>query len=365
MPIPLLDLKTQFAGLESEMMSAISDVLRSGAYVLGPTVKGFEAEIAAYTGAEHAVACASGTDALLLCLMARGIGPGDEVIVPTYTFFATAGVVHRLGATPVFVDIDPEHYNMDVPGLEAAITPRTKAVIPVHLFGQSAPMAPIMEICRSRGIPVIEDAAQALGATYRGQSAGTIGDFGCFSFYPTKNLGGYGDGGIITTSSDADAENLRRLRVHGARPKYHHQVVGVNSRLDAIQAAILQVKLPHLAGWAEARREHADHYRAKFAGTPVKTPSQAEDCYHVYNQFVIQVGRRDAVMAALKEKSIGCEIYYPVAMHQQECFGHLGYREGQFPVSERAARETLSIPVYPELTTAMMDEVVDTVLGAL
>lgn len=363
MPIPLLDLKGQYKALETELHAAMKDVLESGAYVLGPAVRGFEARVAEYVGTKHAVGVASGTDALLLCLMARNVGPGDEVILPTYTFFATAGVVHRLGATPVFVDVDPIHYNIDVEGLEAAITERTKAVIPVHLYGQCAPMAPIMELCASKGIPVIEDAAQAIGASYRGKNAGTIGDFGCFSFYPTKNLGGYGDGGMITTDSDEDADLLNRLRVHGARPKYIHAMVGVNSRLDALQAAVLGVKLPHLDAWAEGRRKNADYYREKFAGTQVQAPTEHEDCHHVYNQFVIAIQNRDDVITALKEKGIGCEIYYPLPMHLQECFADLGYKKGQLPVSEKAAETTLSIPVFPEMTNEMQDEVVATVLS--
>jgi len=365
MAIPLLDLKGQYRAMREEILHAIDEVLASGAYILGPKVQALETEVAAYVGAKHAIAVASGTDALLLALMARNVGPGDEVICPTYTFFATAGVVHRLGATPVFVDIDPVHYNIDLKGLERAITPRTKAVIPVHLFGQSAPMAPIMDLCASRGITVIEDAAQAIGARYRGRPVGAVGDFGCFSFYPTKNLGGYGDGGMIVTSSDADAELLRRLRVHGAKPKYIHGVVGVNSRLDAVQAVVLSIKLRHLDAWADKRREHAAYYQKKFAGSTVKTPSAHPDCHHVFNQFVIQTPQREAVIAALNAAGIGNEIYYPLPMHLQKCFEHLGYREGQLPVSERAAKETLSIPVFPEMTTAMMDEVVATVLKAV
>jgi dTDP-4-amino-4,6-dideoxygalactose transaminase len=351
--------------MREDILQAIDEVLTSGTYILGPKVQALEEQVAAYVGAKHAISVASGTDALLLALMARNVGPGDEVIVPTYTFFATAGVVHRLGATPVFVDIDPVHYNIDLKGLERALTPRTKAVVPVHLFGQSAPMGPIMDLCRSRGITVIEDAAQAIGASYRGTRVGTIAEFGCFSFYPTKNLGGYGDGGMIVTSSDTDAELLKRLRVHGAKPKYIHGLVGINSRLDAIQAVVLSIKLPHLDAWADKRREHADYYRKKFEGTGVQTPQQHPDCHHVYNQFVIQVPNRAAVIAALKAAGIGNEIYYPLPMHLQECFAHLGYKKGQLPVSERAANETLSIPVFPEMTPAMLDEVVATVTKAV
>lgn len=363
--IPLLDLKTQYMELREEMLAAADEVLSSGAYVLGPKVKQFEQEIAAYCGAKHAIGCASGTDALLLCLMALDVGPGDEVILPTYTFFATAGVVARLRATPVFVDVDPVHYNIDPEALERAFTERTRAVIPVHLYGQCAPLAPIMEMCESRGVPVIEDAAQSLGAKYRDKMSGTIGRFGCFSFYPTKNLGGYGDGGMVVTDSDADADLLQRLRVHGARPKYHHAVVGTNSRLDAIQAAFLSIKLKHLDAWADARRKHAAYYAEKFAGTGVTAPSEHPDCRHVYNQFVIRVPNRDALVKTLKEAGIGSEIYYPVPMHVQECFRHLGGKEGDLPVSEKAARETLSIPVHPGMTTEMMDTVVDTVLRTL
>lgn len=273
-PIPLLDLKKQYADLENEIAIAVRDVLESGAYVLGPKVKAFEDQVAAYCGVKHAIGVASGTDALLLALMAEGVGPGDEVILPTYTFFATAGVVHRLGATPVFVDVDPVHYNVTAADIEAKITGKTKAVIPVHLFGQSAPMGPIMDVCKKRNVVVIEDAAQAIGAKYEGRMAGTIGDYGCYSFYPTKNLGGYGDGGMIVTNSDERADLLRQLRVHGARPKYIHAMVGVNSRLDALQAAILSVKLPHLDAWADKRRKHAATYQKRFAGTKVTRPAR-------------------------------------------------------------------------------------------
>jgi dTDP-4-amino-4,6-dideoxygalactose transaminase len=363
--IPLLDLKTQYESLREDLLAAVEDVFTSGAYVLGPKVKAFEEQIASYCGTKHGVGVASGTDALLVSLMAVGVGPGDEVILPTYTFFATAGVVHRLGAKPVFVDIDPVHYNIDPESMAKAITDRTKAVIPVHLYGQCAPMAPIMEMCEARNIAVVEDAAQALGAKYRDRMSGSIGQFGCFSFYPTKNLGGYGDGGMITTNSDETADLLRRLRVHGARPKYIHAIVGTNSRLDPMQAVLLAVKLPHLNGWAEKRRQHADYYRQKFAGTPVVAPTEHPDCYHVYNQFVIRIPNRDKVMATLKEAGIGSEIYYPLSMHRQECFRDLGYREGDLPVSERASKETLSIPVHPGLKESDMDQVVETILGAL
>lgn len=364
-PIPLLDLKTQYAELREELLAAADETLASGAYVLGPKVKAFEADVSAYCGAKHAIACASGTDALLLCLMALDVGPGDEVILPTYTFFATAGVVSRLRAKPVFVDVDPVHYNLEPSQVESAITDRTKAVFPVHLYGQCAPLAPIMEICESRGVTVIEDAAQSLGAKYRGKMSGTIGRFGCFSFYPTKNLGGYGDGGMIVTDSDADADLLMRLRVHGARPKYHHALVGTNSRLDAIQAAFLAVKLKHLDAWAAARREHAAYYAEKFAGTAVTAPGEHPDCHHVYNQYVIRVSDRDGVMNALKQAGIGSEIYYPIPMHLQECFRDLGGTVGDHPVSEKAAKETLSIPVHPGLTSEAMDTVAATVLSAL
>lgn len=361
-PIPLLDLKKQYADLENEIAIAVRDVLESGAYVLGPKVKAFEDQVAAYCGVKHAIGVASGTDALLLALMAEGVGPGDEVILPTYTFFATAGVVHRLGATPVFVDVDPVHYNVTAADIEAKITGKTKAVIPVHLFGQSAPMGPIMDVCKKRNVVVIEDAAQAIGAKYEGRMAGTIGDYGCYSFYPTKNLGGYGDGGMIVTNSDERADLLRQLRVHGARPKYIHAMVGVNSRLDALQAAILSVKLPHLDAWADKRRKHAATYQKRFAGTKVTAPSEAPHCHHVYNQFVIRVTKRDAVMAGLKEAGIGSEIYYPLSMHEQECFAYLGYRTGDLPVSEKAAKETLSIPVHPDMSEEQLDRVVTEVL---
>ncbi len=363
--VPLLDLKTQYQTLREEILATIDAVLSSGTYVLGPRVKIFEEQIAEYCGVKHAIGVASGTDALLLALMALGVGRDDEVVLPTYTFFATAGVVHRLGARPVFVDIDPRTYNLDPAGLEAALSPRTKAVIPVHLFGQCAVMGPITDFCDGRGIPVIEDAAQALGAAYRSVKAGALGRFGCFSFYPTKNLGGYGDGGMITTDSDDLADLLRRLRVHGARPKYIHALVGVNSRLDAIQAAVLGVKLRHLDEWAAGRRAHAAFYRERFRDTPVETPIEESECHHVYNQFVIRVPNRDAVMERLKAAGIGTEVYYPLPMHLQECFRYLGHGDGDLPHSEKASRESLSIPVYPEMTDGMLETVADTILRSL
>jgi dTDP-4-amino-4,6-dideoxygalactose transaminase len=363
--IPLLDLGAQYETLRGELLSAVEEVLASGAYILGPRVTALEERVAEYCAVKHAIGVASGSDALLLALMALDVRPGDEVIVPTYTFFATAGVVSRLRATPVFVDIDPGTYNLDPDGVAQAITDRTRAVIPVHLFGQCAAMDAILDLCTDREIAVIEDAAQAIGSRFRGRPAGSMGTMGCFSFYPTKNLGGFGDGGMITTESDETADLLRRLRVHGARPKYVHGVVGVNSRLDALQAALLLVKLPHLDRWAEARREHARFYTERFRGTAVQAPVEDPEGAHVFNQYVIRVPNRDRVAASLKEQGIGTEVYYPLPMHMQECFRYLGYAEGDLPQAERASKETLSIPVHPGLTREQLERVAGAVLAAL
>jgi len=361
-----LDLKTQFATIRDEVMEAISGVMESQLFILGHEVRQFEEECAAYLGAKHAIGCASGSDALLLALIALGIGPGDEVITSPFTFFATAGSIARLGATPVFVDIDPETFNIDPRKIETAITPRTKAIMPVHLFGLSAAMDDILSLAKSKGLAVIEDAAQAIGARYEGAGAGTFGEFGCFSFFPSKNLGGAGDGGLITTEDAALAEKLRILRVHGGRRKYHHDVIGMNSRLDALQAAILRVKLKHLARWTEGRQKGAERYRnlleraelGSFVRVPVAPPPEY---IHVYNQFTIRCADRDELRGFLASRGIPSEIYYPICLHLQPAFGYLHYRSGEFPEAEAASREALSLPVYPELSDAQQDAVVGSI----
>jgi dTDP-4-amino-4,6-dideoxygalactose transaminase len=353
--VPLLDMSRQYEPLRDTIRAAIDRVCDSGRFVLGPDCEQFEQAVAAYTGAQHALGCASGSDALLLALMALKIGPGDEVILPSYTFFATASAVWRLGATPVFVDIDPKTFNIDPQAIAAAATCATKAIIPVHLFGQCADMEEVCRVAERHNVPVIEDAAQAIGAGYRNRMAGTLGDIACFSFYPTKNLGGFGDGGLLTTNSHELAARLRLLRVHGMEPRYYHKVVGINSRLDTIQAAVLNVKLPHLNRWAQLRRANAELYHKLFAESGLDDvltlPSTAEGCAHVWNQYVVRVpdGRRDALRGHLSGSKIGSEIYYPVSLHQQECFRSLGYAAGSLPESERAARETLALPIFPEL----------------
>jgi dTDP-4-amino-4,6-dideoxygalactose transaminase len=368
MNVPLLDLKTQYRSIRQELDEAVRDVMESQHFILGPRVEECEAAIAAYCGARHAVGVSSGTDALLMCLMAEGIGPGDEVITTPYTFFATAGCITRVGATPVFVDIDPVSFNLRADRIAAKVTPRTRAIIPVHLFGQSADMAEIMEIAGAHGLLVIEDAAQAIGAEYRGQRLGAIGHYGCFSFYPSKNLAGAGDGGMIVSNDEARAEHLRCLRAHGSQPKYHHRLIGGNFRLDAVQAAIVSVKLRHLDGWTTRRIANARRYDRLFRDSPLSVVDTAawtkarhrddrRDVVlpettggrHVFNQYVVRVPGRDRVRAGLAARGVGTEVYYPVPMHLQECFASLGHAPGDFPESESAALETLALPIYPEL----------------
>jgi dTDP-4-amino-4,6-dideoxygalactose transaminase len=361
-PVPLLDLKKQYATVKDEMLRVTAEVYESQYFILGPRVEAFEKAIAAYVGAKHAVGMSSGTDAQLAVMMALGIGPGDDVVTSPYTFFASAGAVARLGARPVFVDIEPESFNLDPAKLERALTAKTKAIQPVHLYGQCADMDPIREIAKKKGIHVLEDACQSLGAAYRGVKAGALGDSCAFSFFPSKNLGGFGDGGMVTTSDDALAATLKAMRMHGETSRYHHKFVGGNFRLDALQAAVLHVKLPHLDGWAEARRVNAKDIERRYfeaGGLPfekggLKFPKEAAGRHHVYNQFVVRVGggRRDALKARLEENKIGCAIYYPVPLHLQECFAPLGHKAGDFPESERAALETLALPVFPELEDA-------------
>ncbi len=361
MKVPLLDLKAQYATIREEVLTAVSNVLETQVCIGGPKVAELEREVAALSGCKYAVGASSGTDALLNTMMSLGLGPGDEVITTPFTFFATAGCIARTGATPVFVDIDSRTYNIDPALIEAAVGPRTKAIVPVHLFGQMADMDPIMEIAARHGLAVIEDAAQAISATYKGRQAGSIGTAGCFSFFPSKNLGGAGDGGMIVTNDEALFERLALMRNHGSKPKYYHQHVGGNFRLDPLQAAILMVKLPHLNEWSEARRRHASWYDAHFAGTGIVTPYISPDCMSIYNQYVIRTENRDELMAHLKANEIGVEIYYPVPMHLQQCFAHLGYKNGDLPESEKAAEGVLALPVYPEMTLAMQEQVVATV----
>lgn len=372
MPIPPLDLRAQYAGIRDAVRRALDEVCDAQALILGPKVAELEARIAAYTGAAGACGVSSGSDALLMCLMAAGIGPGDEVITTPFTFFATAGVIHRVGARPVFVDIDPVTCNLDPARVEARITPRTRAVLPVHLYGQAADMDPILDVAARHGLLVIEDAAQAIGAEYKGRRVCSLGEYGCLSFYPSKNLGAFGDAGMVLTRDPARLETLMKLRNHGMAPTYYHALVGGNFRMDALQAAVLLVKLPHLDDWTQQRQARAARYRELFRGSRaaglVGLPTEAPwATRHVYHQFVIRVPaeRRQAVWDGLKARGIGCNVYYPVPLHLQECFAYLGYRPGDFPESERAARETLALPIYPELTDDQQQTVVDAVAALL
>lgn len=366
--IPLLDLKAQHASIQGEVMAAVERVLAQQALILGPEVEALERELAGYCGAAHAIGCGSGSDALFLALLALDVGPGDEVLTTPYTFFATAGSIVRCGARPVFADIDPETFNLDPEQAAAALErhERVKAIMPVHLFGGCADMEALGAVAARRGVAVIEDAAQALGAEDRGRRAGSMGAAGCFSFYPSKNLGGAGEGGLLTTQDAGLADRLRALRVHGSRRRYFHDEVGVNSRLDALQAAILRVKFKHLDIWTARRQENAALYDRLFAanGAPVKTPARAASMTrHVVNQYVILAPRRDELRAHLAEQGIGTEVYYPLPLHRQACFAGLGYGEGAFPVSERVARESLALPVYPELTEDDLRYVAEQVAG--
>lgn len=411
--VPLLDLNAQYDSIKTEVQEAVNRVMDSQYFIMGPEVSGFEEQVADYCGARHAIGCASGSDALLLSLMALDIGPGDGVITSPYTFFATAGAIARLGATPIFLDIDAHTYNLDPNQLEDFLKGRhplyekiggdeldLKAIIPVHLYGQMADMDPIIELADAYGLKIIEDAAQAIGAEYQGRRAGSMGDFGCFSFFPSKNLGGYGDGGLVTTKDDELAEKVRILRVHGAKPKYHHRMVGINSRLDALQAAILQVKLRYLDRWSDASREKALAYNSLFreaglTGDPgdigclgncnelgqencelkqnrwfIIPPREREGKpenggRHVYHQYVIRSGARQEIMDAFDKRDIGYSIYYPVPLHEQECFQYLGYEPSDCPVSTCAGNTTLALPIYPELTEAQQAYVVDAVEEAI
>ena len=360
--VPLLDLSAQNQALQGALSAAFQRVLTSNQFILGPEVERFEAQLVAQFGFRHALAVSSGTDALLLALMALGIGPGDEVVTSPFSFFATAGCIARLGARPVFVDIDPVTFNLDATRVEAAITPSTKALLPVHLFGQTADLSALLALSRRYGLPLIEDAAQALGASHQGAPAGSLGTFGCFSFFPSKNLSGFGDGGLLVSDDPVLAERARMMRAHGAKPKYQHQLLGGNFRLDALQAALLSVKLPHLDGYAAARRAHARFYDQRLASlaheglyTPAAEPG------HVYNQYVIRTPHRDALRVALTEARVGTEVYYPRCLHEQPCFAELGYRHGDFVEAERAARCVLALPVFPELRAEQREHVVATI----
>jgi dTDP-4-amino-4,6-dideoxygalactose transaminase len=362
--VPLLDLQAQYRPLRQDLLDAITRVCDSQRFIGGPEIEGLERELCDTLGYPHAIGLSSGTDAVLAALMALDIGPGDEVITPTYSFFATAGCVARLGARPVLVDSEPDTFNIDTKAAIAAMTPHTKAIIPVHLFGQAAELAPIVDEAEKRGIAVIEDAAQAIGCEYHGKPVGTIGAIGCFSFFPSKNLGAFGDAGFATATDAAIAKRLRLIRTHGMEPKYYHHMIGANFRIDAIQAAVLRVKLPKLAGWSAARQNNAARYRALFAEaglSEVRLPVAAPERTHIYNQFVIRVPQRDQLRAELDRVGIGTEVYYPVPFHLQECFADLGYKKGAFPVAEAAASDSLALPIYPELTEAQQAAVVNAI----
>lgn len=359
--IPLLDLKAQYQTIKEEIKAAIDEVLESGNYIMGPTVKKFEESLAEYCGVKYAIGVANGTDALLLTLDALGIGPGDEVITTPFTFFASAEVISQVGATPVFVDIEPDTYNLDVTKLEAAITSKTKAIIPVHIFGQPTDMDEIMELANKYNVYVIEDACQAIGATYKGKKIGSIGTAGCFSFFPTKNLGGYGDGGIIVTNDEELARKVQILRVHGSYPKYYHSMIGYNSRLDALQAATLQIKLKYIDQWNQKRREKADFYNQSLKDLSIQLPFIKTGREAVYHLYIIQTEYRDELIQYLKENGISSGIYYPVPLHRQEVYAELDYTEGSLPESEKAALGTLALPLYPELTTEDQEYVISVV----
>jgi dTDP-4-amino-4,6-dideoxygalactose transaminase len=367
--VPLLDLEAQYRPLRDELLAAITRVCDSQRFILGPEVEALEQELAARLEVRDAIAVSSGTDALLVAMMALGVGPGDEVITSTYSFFATAGCIARLGATPKLVDIDPATYNLSPAAVRAALTRRTKAIIPVHLYGLCADMDPLMAIAGEAGVPVIEDACQAIGALYRGRQAGSIGAAGCFSFFPSKNLGAFGDGGLVTTNDAALAREVRLLRNHGAEARYFHQQVGGNFRLDALQAAVLRVKLPHLTRWTDMRRRNAERYRRRFeAALPagqIVLPIEPDGRFHIYNQYVVRVPSRDDVRARVAERGVATEIYYPVPFHLQECFASLGHKRGDFPEAEAAASSTMALPIYGELTEAQQESVVEAFADAV
>lgn len=357
MKVPFLDLKRQYATIKSDIDSALERVLSHTQFILGREVKQFEENLAKYCGTKFAIGCASGTDALLLSLRACGVGPGDEVITSTFSFFATAGVISRLGATPVFVDILPESYNIDSSQIERKINKNTKVIMPVHLFGLCADMDEILSIAKRHNVRIVEDAAQAIGSTYKGKKAGTMGDLGCFSFFPSKNLGAYGDAGAVVTNDSELADKIRMLRVHGSRRKYYHETVGYNSRLDTLQAAILDAKLKYLDSWTEKRRKHAQFYNQAFSRLPVQLPQEEKDKYHIFHQYTLSVPKRDQFKEYLKQKEIGCDTYYPLPLHQQECYRELAQRNGSLPVAEKKASEVVSLPIFPELTQSELEYV--------
>lgn len=362
MQIQFLDLKAQYETIKEDIKKAIIDAVESGQYIMGPNVKAFEEEIAAYLGVKHAIAVANGTDALVLTLDALGIGPGDEVITSPYTFFASAECISRVGAKPVFADIDPETFNIDPEDIEKKITEKTKAIIPVHIFGQAADMARIMAIAEKHGLYVVEDACQAMGAKVNGRKVGTIGKAGCFSFFPTKNLGAYGDGGLVVTDDDELADKIRLLRVHGSRKKYFHELIGYNSRLDEIQAAVLRVKLKHIDSWNEARRKKAMLYNELLRNTPVKTPDINGEKSHVFHLYTILAPNRNEIKSYLERKGIPTGIYYPLPLHLQEVYKNLGYKKGDLPIAEKTCEQNLSLPLYPELTDDQIKYVADAVI---
>ena len=359
MAVPMIDLRAQYRTLKSEIDAAVSQVFENQAFIGGPVVEGFERAVAAYLGAGHCVGVASGTDALLLPLKAAGIGPGDEVLTTSFSFFATAGAIANAGAKPGFVDVEPDTFNIDAKQIESRITAHTKAIMPVHLFGQCADMDPIMALAERHGLWVLEDAAQALGARYNEKPAGTLGDAAGVSFYPTKNLGGAGEGGLVVAREEALAQGVRLLRHHGQDALYHHRIVGTNSRLDALQAAVLTVKLKYLDMWNGKRRAAAAYYAERFAGTPeVVTPTEKNGRYHIYHQYVIRIPERDKALCSLREQGIGCAVFYPVPLPLQKCFASLGYRKEDYPAASRACQEALALPIYPELTREQQNEVV-------
>ncbi len=370
-PVPFIDLVSQHAPIADDVQQAVARIFAEQRFVLGDEVAEFEFEAAAFCDSREAIGCASGTDALLLSLMALDLQPGDEVITSPYTFFATGSSIYRAGATPVFVDIQPESFNLDPQAVEAALTPRTRAILPVHLYGQCAEMEPIWRLAVRNGLSIIEDAAQAIGAEYHGRRAGVLGTLGCFSFFPTKNLGGAGDGGLITTDDAEMSARLRRLRVHGDVGNYQHLEVGLNSRLDALQAAVLRVKLPHLDSWTAARQRNAEQYQSLFTDydllDAIELPATLPGRRHVYNQYCIRIGdgRRDEVKQFLQQRKIGCAIYYPLPLHLQPCFEYLGYDAGALPEAERAASETLALPIFAELTFEQQERVVQAISLAL
>jgi dTDP-4-amino-4,6-dideoxygalactose transaminase len=367
--VPLLDLVAQFQSIKDAVMPALQSVIERQQFIMGPEIGQLEAEVARLSHTKHGIACASGTDALLLPLKALRLEPGDEVIAPAFTFFATAGTIHNAGGTPIFVDIDPATFNLDPSRLEEKLSPRTKAIQPVYLYGQCADMGPILEIARQRGIPVLEDACQAIGASWQGRPAGALGDLAAFSFYPTKNLGAAGDAGAVTTSDDRLAELVRRLRVHGSTVTYHHDRVGGNFRMDAVQAAVLTAKLPRLSAWNERRRAIAKRYDARFAEAVragrIGLPAEASGRRHVYHQYVVRVPDRDGLRRRLTERGVATSVFYPIPLHLQDCFRDLGGREGDFPQAEKAAREVLALPMFPQLTDDEIERVADTVVASL